>query len=51
VRTDRRGVARFNLLPSRIGLVAFASGGRALARPSCATVLAVQLVKGTRVTG
>jgi uncharacterized repeat protein (TIGR01451 family) len=54
-RTDRRGVARLQLTPARLGLVVFASGGlRSLAGSSsnqCVTVLGVRAAAPTRVTG
>ena len=54
-RTDRQGVARMEMTPSRVGLVHFASGGRrTLASsgvPTCFTALGAQRARPTKVTG
>ena len=56
-RTDRSGVARITMLPTRVGRVFFASGGqRTLAQrrprlPSCVTLLGVLRASPTQVTG
>jgi uncharacterized repeat protein (TIGR01451 family) len=51
-RTDRRGIARMTVAPSRVGLVVFAGGRRRVVRrPTCITLLAALGARGTRVTG
>ena len=54
-RTDRQGVARMEMTPSRVGLVLFASGGRrapaSRAAPTCVTTLGVLRARPTQVTG
>jgi uncharacterized repeat protein (TIGR01451 family) len=52
-RTDRQGVARFKLIPPRVGLVVFSSDGRTppLRRSACRTLLGVLGAEDTNVTG
>ncbi len=52
-RTNRQGVARFTMAPSRLGLVVFSSSGRVLSArgPSCRTLLGVLGAQDTIVTG
>jgi hypothetical protein len=51
--TDRQGVARFTVSPSRAGLMLFTTEQRRLAAADgqCRTLLAVQRAQSTRVTG
>lgn len=51
-RTNRHGIARMTVAPSRVGLVLFAGGRRRVVhRPTCITLLAVLGTRSTRVTG
>jgi uncharacterized repeat protein (TIGR01451 family) len=52
-RTDRQGVARFTLIPPRVGLVVFSSDGRTppARRSVCRTLLGVLGAEDTIVTG
>jgi uncharacterized repeat protein (TIGR01451 family) len=51
-RTNRRGVARMTVAPTRMGLVLFAGGRRRVVhRPTCITLLAALRARSTRVTG
>jgi hypothetical protein len=52
-RTDRRGYARFMMLPRQLGIVSLISGRRTIASigPGCLTLLGVVRGEQTRVTG
>ena len=52
-RTNRHGIARMTIAPTRVGLVVFAGGRRPVlrGRPTCITVLAALQVRATHVTG
>ena len=52
-RTNRHGIARMTIAPTRVGLIVFAGGRRPVlrGRPTCITVLAALQVRATHVTG